>query len=72
MARLHKMVNGDKVFLTEQEDIDLRARWVIADEKRATRREAAEAKKAAKLVLRDSLKLKLNLTDEELNYLRGK
>jgi len=71
-TNLHYWVDGRKVYHT-QEEIDTRAAKLAAKlAKRAATQQLKADKKAANLTIRASLKSKLSLTDEELDYIRGK
>lgn len=71
MERLHKMVNGNRVDLTEEEEIALRAEWeknqIAYSEKRLQKEIEEQAKDMAKKRLCE----KLGIEMEELKLIEG-
>jgi len=71
MAKLHKMVNGQKIDLTEEEEIAIRAEW---EQNRIELNEKRMAKKALdedRLRLKGEVCKKLGITIEELELITG-
>ncbi len=67
---LFKQVNGKRVQLTQDEEVAKRKEWAENVVMRADEIAQEEADEAQEVLLRDSLKTKLGLTDEEMDYLR--
>ena len=67
---LFKQVNGKRVQLTQDEEVAKRKEWAENVVMRAQEIAQEEDDKAQEATLRASLKAKLGLTDEELDYLR--
>lgn len=69
---LHKMVNGQKVFLKPEEEEALRKEWLenarIADEERRQEKVKLETRS----ILKTKVSEKLGITVEELELLIGK
>ena len=64
--RLHKLVNGEKIYLTEEEEKATRAEWARNDEKRKQRRiQAAELKNKKEAAL-ENLFQNVSPQDKEL------
>ena len=61
----HKIVNGKRIDLTEEEKAEIKADWEKGREKLQLRREAREARKNQ----RDLLLERLGITDEEARLL---
>lgn len=65
MERLHKMVNGQKVFLTEEEEKEMRAEWASNEMKAAERKMIQEAEIKKKYELKQKLCSLMGITMEE-------
>ncbi len=64
--RLHKLVNGEKIYLTEEEEKATRDEWARNDEKRKQRRiQAAELKNKKEAAL-ENLFQNVSPQDKEL------
>ena len=72
MAKLHKMVNGVKVDLTEEEEAATRAEWDKNRKEINEERLARKAEEEKKQELKASLAKKLDISLEELDLLMGK
>lgn len=70
--RLHKIVNGVKVDLTDEEETQIRAEWEanrIEEEKRRQDQKAT-LERASKL--KEKICSALNITEDDLNIILGK
>jgi uncharacterized membrane protein YqiK len=64
----HKLVNGKRVDLTEEEKVAIKADWELGRKRQAERAEA----KAARKLQRDDLLKRLGISDEEARLLGEK
>lgn len=67
--RLHKMVDGVKVYLSEEEELEVRARWAAEEARIASKQAAKLAEAEAASVIQNKLRDSLGITDEELQLL---
>jgi len=72
MSKLHKMVNGNKVLLTEDEELILKAEWEKNRIEHDKRRLKIKADKERKSELKAKLAEMLGATSEEIDLLVGK
>ena len=69
MKKLHKMVNGKKVDLTEEEEIAIKAEWDANRLKQNAARLKAKADKEKREQLKSKLAEKLEIDVEEVELL---
>lgn len=69
MKKLHKMVNGKKVDLTEEEEIAIKAEWDANRLKKNAARLKAKADKEKREQLKSKLAEKLEIDVEEVELL---
>jgi hypothetical protein len=66
---LTKVVNGVRSVMSDEEEAAIRAEWAENDRIQAERQAAEEAAKIESQRKCEKLKSKLNLTDEEIDFL---
>ncbi len=72
MEKLHKMVNGEKIFLSEEEEKRIRAEWVENKAKAEIERQEMKAMQEKKRMLREKFASMMDITMEEFDLMMGK
>lgn len=67
--RLHKMVNGKKVMLTDDEEAELRSEWTKAREEHEIKRKNDKRNKETRKLMRSKLAKLMQVTEEEVGLL---
>lgn len=70
--RLHRVVNGEIVYLTDEEETALRAEWAANEAAAIAEAEAKAQADALKQQQKQALLQRLQLTEEEFNLLISK
>ncbi len=69
---MHRLVNGKRVELSPEEEVEVLEQRAIDDAKREQRRALLQKEADRRTQILDGIKAKLSLTDEEMNTLMGK
>ena len=69
--KLHKIVNGVRIDLTEEEELDIRASWKFGEERQSLRLQQMQEKIALQEQTKNKL-ISIGLSEQEVNLIKFK